>query len=529
VSHEFRTPLTLIINPINKLLQKKDNNNENPELNVVYRNARRLLSLTNQLLLFRKADSGADDLKITKTVLNTLVDEVFVCFTQEAAIRNIQYHLSATQKYIEIYADVEKLEIAVFNLVSNAFKFTPDGGSISINIVDKADTAEVLVSDTGSGIVAETGHAIFDKFRQANNKKQKSGFGIGLYLVKTFIEKHGGKINYESELGKGTTFTIELLKGNAHFGASVNFVGAVEKPDILKELAEEPLLPSTPTEVEIEQKQQEKVVSVSEKKSVLVVEDNLDIRNYLKKILGENYTVYEASNGHEGLKQTQKKQPDIIISDINMDGMDGMELCKKIKADEGLSHIPIVLLTGSYSSEMKLQGIENGADDYITKPFETDLLLARVNNILKRQNNLRRYFFDSITLRENTVKVPAEYQDFLNRCIEIVEANLDNDEFSIKTFCKEIGMSHSNLYVKVKQISGQTVNSFIRSIRLRRAAVLMLKEDTKIAQIAFQVGIGDIKYFREQFNKLFGMNPSDYVKKYKGSFNKDYNVVKAEE
>jgi YesN/AraC family two-component response regulator len=239
--------------------------------------------------------------------------------------------------------------------------------------------------------------------------------------------------------------------------------------------------------------------------------------------------VYEADNGDEGFAAVQKYMPDLVISDIHMQGMDGVELCSRIKQTDNISHIPVILLTSTSSADIRLKGIEGGADDYITKPFDQDLLLVKVQSIIKNRNLLRQYFLENITLKKSYVKVPAEYQDFLKKCIDIVEANLSNEDFSIKTFTQAIGMSHSSLYKKVKSISGQTVNAFIRSIRLRRAAVLMLKENYTINQAAFQVGIGDVKYFREQFFKLFGMNPSEYLKKYKHSFNQDLNVIKSDE
>ena len=214
------------------------------------------------------------------------------------------------------------------------------------------------------------------------------------------------------------------------------------------------------------------------------------------------------------------------ISDINMAGMDGIELCTKIKQSEFMGHIPVILLTAATTSETKLKGIEGGADDYFTKPFDSEHLMARVEAVLKNRNTLQRYFLDSITLKESTVKVPKEYQDFLRKCITVIEENIDNEEFTMKKFSKAMGMSHSRLNQKVKAISGQRLNAFIRSIRLRRAAVLMLTENMNVSQAAFQVGITDTRYFREQFVGIFGITPSEYIKKYKPSFNKHLNTIR---
>jgi YesN/AraC family two-component response regulator len=220
--------------------------------------------------------------------------------------------------------------------------------------------------------------------------------------------------------------------------------------------------------------------------------------------------------------------PDLVISDINMQGMDGIELCAKLKQSDLLGHIPVILLTASTATDMKLKGIEGGADDYITKPFDKTLLQAKVETILRNRNLLQRFFFDSITLKETTTRVPAEYQEFLRKCIAVIEQNIDTEDFTIKKFSKAMGMSHPALYNKVKSISGQSLNAFIRSIRLRRAAVLMLTENMNIRQAAFQVGINDVRYFREQFVKVFHMTPSEYIKKYRNSFNRDHNVIKVD-
>jgi YesN/AraC family two-component response regulator len=265
---------------------------------------------------------------------------------------------------------------------------------------------------------------------------------------------------------------------------------------------------------------------ITEKRSILLVDDSRDVRNYLKLLFNDKYILYMADDGVEGLALADEHLPDLIISDINMMEMDGLELCAKIKQSSRLNHIPVILLTASTDAAVRLKGIEGGADDYITKPFDKDLLTARVETILRNRSQLQQYFFDNITLRTSSVKVSAEYQDFLQRCIEVVENNLDADDFNMKKFARAMGMSHSRLYQKIKAISGQSPNAFIRSIRLRRAAVLMLTGDMNITQSANYVGIGDARYFREQFVKLFGVIPSEYIKKYRHTFNNTYNTIK---
>ncbi|QJB31138.1 response regulator [Chitinophaga oryzae] len=523
ISHEFRTPLTLIINPLKELLHKNDR-----DLGIVYRNARRLLSLVDQLLLFRKADQGGDQLKIAPLDIVNLCQEVYLCFSQQAKTKNIQYDFRATSPAIGIYGDSEKLEIAIFNLLSNAFKFTPDNGTIIFEVNEDADTVTIVIKDSGCGIESEAGDRIFEKFRQAQDRKEslQTGFGIGLYLVKHFVEKHHGSIRYESRVKEGTAFRLSLKKGSAHFAGTPLLENSGHKSAFLKELSAEVDLglqdaPATDAELP--------ATTITEKKSILLIDDHAEIRQYLRQLFKDKFVVYEADNGVCGFSAVERYMPDLVISDIQMEGMDGVALCVKIKQTDTISHIPVILLTGSSAADTRLRGLESGADDYITKPFDNDILMAKVNNIIRNRNLLQQYFFDRITLKNTNIRVPAEYQDFLKRCIEIIEANLEDETFSIKKFTLEIGMSHSSLYKKVKSISGQTINSFIRSIRLRKAAVLLLKENYSITQAAMQVGIGDIKYFREQFVKLFGMNPSSYVKKYRHSFNSDFNITEGQE
>jgi YesN/AraC family two-component response regulator len=258
---------------------------------------------------------------------------------------------------------------------------------------------------------------------------------------------------------------------------------------------------------------------------MLLIDDNQQIRTYLKQIFTGEFEIFEAGNGTDGLELAYHLVPDIVISDVMMQGLSGIEVCSRIKEDPVLNHIPVILLTASSSPEIKLKGIEGGADDYISKPFEKEILVARVNGILKSRNNLQKYFYNEITLnKSNDLKISQEYKEFLEKCLLIVEQHLTDPDFSIKTLAAEIGMSHSNLYKRIKSISGQSANSFIRFIRLRKAAEILLTTDSTVYETAYKVGLNDLKYFREQFNKLFGINPSDYIKKYRKPFHNNYNV-----
>jgi len=522
ISHEFRTPLTLIINPIKDLLQKIEAPDEHQQLRIVHRNARRLLSLVDQLLIFRKADVEADNMKFSKVNFYKLCHEVYLCFVQQAKLNHQEFLFQCDNKEIELYVDREKIEIALFNLISNAIKYTPEKRKIIFAVTENETEVEVSVEDNGYGIPKEAATRLYEKFYQANSEKApaKTGFGIGLYLVKHFVEGHKGQISFESEEGRGTIFQVHLKKGKEHLEGQVILKEPQKEPAILEELAEEPQ-----EVVALPVKKENRLEEViTDRHTILLVDDDKSIRQYLHQVLNEKYEILEAENGVEALKLAQTKFPDLIISDIRMNEMDGIQLCKQIKGDQSLNHIPVILLTGSYGPEVELQGIEGGADVYITKPFDKDILLAKVENLFKSRSELQNYFFNEITLKKNTLKISPEYKEFLDRCIAIVEKHLDDDQFTIKVLAREIGMSHSNLYKRVKLISGQSVSSFIRYIRLRKAAELMIRHDANVNQAAFQVGINDVKYFRVQFNKLFGMNPSDYIKKFREPFNKDYQI-----
>lgn len=517
VSHEFRTPLTLIINPIKEFINDKSGQTDPKELIVIYRNARRLLSLVDQLLHFRKSDM--DELKLSKVNIAAFSKEVYLCFKQQARIKGISFDFICENEEILIYIDKEKIEIALFNLLSNAIKFTPVGGYVKFIVVEEESKVKIDIEDSGVGISESIGKTIFEKFYQVTRKDNKSGFGIGLYLVKTFVENHFGNISYISEVGKGTIFNMVLLKGKAHFKGQKIHEDIGDSTVFVEELLEE-----TEPVLEIENDAADEIEILSEKSSMLLVDDNDEIRNYLKRIFQSQYIIYEADSAEKALQLVPEYLPDVIITDVMMGEMSGVELCAKIKEDPALNHIPVVLLTSSSSPEIKLKGIEDGADDFITKPFNKDILIARISNLLKSKNNLQHYFYNQITFKTDNSKVSTEYKEFLEKCIAITEKNIDNPEFNIQVLADEIGLSYSSLYKRVKSISGKSVNEFIRFIKLRKAAELFINTDCNVSECAFQCGFNDMKYFREQFNKLFGINPSEYIKKYRQPFQKSYKL-----
>lgn len=538
ISHEFRTPLSLIINPIKDLLQKEEVSKEKAELKIVYRNARRLLRMADQLLLFKKAESELDKLNFSTVNLRDLCKEVFLCFSEQARSKNINYELQSDVQDLTVAVDREKLEIALFNIFSNAFKYTPEGGSIVCKLQEEKTQVLISISDSGPGIPASESDKVFKRFAQVNNAQSKAGFGIGLYLVKQFVEAHGGTVYFRSDEGRGTTFFIAINKAavgkktepnvakpNSHTLAN-DVYQTTENASVAETKADVPPVSHILTEISTEVMEEEPLIEApyisdqltTDKQTLLIIDDDDELRNYLISIFSNDYKIYQAMDGSEGIRLAKECLPDLILSDIFMRNVDGIDLCQTLKQDESLSHIPIILLTGSSSDELQLKSMNSGADDFIKKPFDKDILAARVKALLKRRSILQHYFFNEVTLGSAKFKVSTEYKDFIERCMKIIEDHLQDDTFSIKVLASEIGMSHSTLYKKIKAVSGQSVNGFIRFIRLKKAAELLINTEMNVNETANMVGFYNTKYFRAQFHKLFGLNPSDYIKKFRKSF-----------
>jgi DNA-binding response OmpR family regulator len=418
-----------------------------------------------------------------------------------------------------IYGDREKIEIILFNLLSNAFKYTPSHGKITLELIETDKEVQVIVADTGVGITPNVGNKLFDVFYQADNagKGSQTGFGIGLYVSRKLALAHKGDLQYTSEPGRGTQFRLCLLKGNRHLDIPNEASVPIENtkgPRILQELVEDPeLIVESVTSLEHNESQ---VIDhiMSGLPKMVVADDNAEMRAYLKEIFKSDFVIYEAADGKEALRMVTKEMPEIVISDVIMPEMGGIDLCRKIKETDELAHIPVILLTASASEASRLKGIEGGAEDYITKPFDKDLILARVQNILKGRNRLQQYFFNTVTLKP-LAGIDDDHKEFIERCIQIIENHLDDPDFTIPAFCREIGMSHPNLYKKIKAVSGLTVNVFIRYLRLRKAAQLLMQTNKKTSEVAYLTGFNDVKYFREQFFKLFGMKPADFIHRYR--------------
>lgn len=521
ISHEFRTPLTLIVSPLRDLMAETTSGVVQNKLSTVHRNARRLLSLVDQLLLFRKVESIEQQLYLSNFDINEACNEVFLSFAQRAAAKNIRFTFDRPLDEVFYCGDKEKIEIILFNLLSNALKYTPGGGKVELSLTDGGGQLCIIVRDTGCGIAENISSRLFDAFYQANNteKASQSGFGIGLYVSKRLAVAHSGSLSYVSKEGMGSTFTLILPRNKS----TLTEYARSDRPSIIHELVEE-----SPEEAGRATDNESKVIDkiISGLPTMVVVDDDADMRGYVREIFAGGFNILESEDGVSAFALISKELPDIVVSDVVMGKMDGIELCRRLKENAQLAHIPIILLTGSASEKSRLAGLECGAEDYVSKPFSKELIVARVQNILRSRSRLQQYFFNTITLKP-TSSIEADHKEFLERCIEIVGQHMDNPDFSVAFFCQEIGMSHPALYKRIKAISGLTVNVFIRFIRLRKAAELLINTSKTVVEVTYTTGFNDLKYFREQFSKLFGMTPSEFIRRYRKSLGN--KIIKQEE
>lgn len=520
ISHDFRTPLTLIMGPLKKMIKRGKGDSEVQEQHkTMYRNANVLMQLINQLLDFRKTESGNTKLQASEHNVVTFVKEIKLAFKGLAENRHIDYSFSASSENISLWFDKIMLKKILFNLLSNAFKFTQDGGAINIQItrVNKSLAAmpegyvKIAVSDSGEGIPKENIKRVFERFYQYG---ERFGTGIGLALSRSLVELHKGVIKVRSAEKSGTIFTVFLPLGNSHLSneeiARDDQVGGQTEAYNLENDAQ---LLSTSIEMNTDGQQE---TSFDESlPSILIVEDNVEVRNFIKSIFQSTYNVYEAGHGETALEIAKTTPIDLIISDVMMPVMDGMDLCHEIKTDIGTSHIPVILLTARTSEKFQKSGYKTGADAYITKPFDADILEVRVNNLIQSRRLLIQKFKNDLILSPKEVTVTSADEKFLQKAISTVEGHLYNTEFSSKSFVKEMHMSRSSLYRKLKSLTGQSISEFIRVIKLKRAAQLLVKSDLNISEIAFDLGFNDQKYFRKAFKKQFKMVPSEYRMEHK--------------
>ena len=512
ISHELRTPLTLIIPPLKDALSqipfiplKK------AELTSIFSNASRLLSLINQLLLFRKNEMANSKLYISEADIVEFSKEVFDHFSLMANRRKIKYIFDSEVEKLPYLFDKNKMEIILYNLLSNAFKFTKSEGCIKFHIGNpKQGILTIQMSDTGDGMTKTEVEKIFNQFYSSD---RKSGIGIGLSLVNDYVSLHHGSITVDSEYQQGTSFILNFPI-NAGYEAN-----EFERIDSHEYSASEEIEELMELDVDIQEKENTPVIHVdqisSDAPSILIVEDNMEIRKYIRDILYKNnwQNIIEADNGRQGLMLAKEFYPDVIISDIYMDQMDGKELCRQIKSDVETSHIYVILITADASEATEEKGLACGADEFVTKPFSSVKLMNKIKTLFNYRDHLRKYFQDKLTFNKQQKEVTSDASAiFIDQCISLVKSRYSDESFTVLEFAQAMNMSHSALYKKIKICTGKSINEFIRTIKLSIAAELILKDELSLGDIIAEVGIYDMKYFRECFKKEFGVAPRDYKK-----------------
>jgi ligand-binding sensor domain-containing protein/signal transduction histidine kinase/DNA-binding response OmpR family regulator len=508
ISHEIRTPLTLILGPLeNLLLNSQHNPVFNKQLANIKNNADRLLRLVSELLDFRKAETGNLTLYVTDENIIKFSKEVFLSFQYTALSRAINYEFIADEEELNVCFDKDQFEKVLFNLLSNAFKFTPDGGKISMSIKKMESEVFIDIRDNGTGIPLESHKDIFKDFYQVKAYGQNGlGTGIGLALSKKIVELHYGSISFDSKPAANkfdgrTVFFIRLKLGRAHFKKE-NLLD-VGLTHVLRTIQPEQLLPVT-----------EKVVEENESLfnyTILVIDDNHEVRAFLKDTLSVNYQIILAENGQEGLDMALTLIPDIIISDVMMPVMDGLELCRNLKTDQRTSHIPVILLTARAAFIHQVNGLQLGADAYITKPFSVEIIALNVRNLLSSREVMRTRYSQQIVLQPRNITVSTADARFMEKMVDYIEEHLSDPEFGVPMLASETAMSQPVLYKKLKALTGLSVNDFIKSIRLKKAAQLLRQKELNVYEVANAVGFNDRKYFSQEFKKQFGRSPSDYI------------------
>lgn len=509
ISHEFRTPLTLILGQIEVLMQMDLGTTIYNRILRIYKNAWHMRNLISELLDFRKQEQGYLKLKVEEQNLVAFTRQIYMCFYEYAQKKEITYRFDNVEETISVWFDSKQLQKVIFNLLSNAFKYTPNKGSIRVEVRMLASQAIVSVCDTGVGIPEEHISKIFERFYQTDNSSSFTlGTGIGLALAKGIMNMHHGKIDVESTVGKGTKFTLSLPLGNRHFSDEEMATVESRESVIISEAV--PMLPFEQImDVEEEKTKVQENIKEEDKPIILLVDDNEELLSMLEDLFLPIYKVYIAHDGREGLEMARQIQPDLIISDVMMPEMSGKELCYKIKTNVELSHISVVLLTAQTSVEYVVEGLMFGADDYVTKPFNVKVLIARCNNLIKNKKRLiAHYAGKTITESPVTEAINERDKELLAKCVNIIKENFENPAFDVTALASELCVGRSKLYMQFKQMTGLTPNEFILKIKLDEAMSLLKNHpELNISEISIRLGFSSPRYFSKSFKAFFGVAP----------------------
>jgi len=510
ISHEFRTPLTLILGPAEQILDNHTDEHVKKNANLIKKNANNMLTLINQLLDLSRLDSGRLELKAAKQNIIPFLKGIVMSFESLAIMNSIKFDLNVTIDELMVYFDREKMETIIKNLLSNSFKFTPKENEIAVSL-KKCDesSVEIKIRDTGIGLPEEQLPKIFDRFYQVNNAhiREHGGTGIGLSLVKELVKLHHGSISVDSKLGEWTEFKIILPLGNEHLTSQeiVEFDNQLQLEKLT--IDKSGLIHSTNHNSNSEN-------LITNKNIVLIVEDNADVREFIKDSLGNDYHFEEAENGEEGIRKAEEIIPDLIISDVMMPKMDGNEMTRRLKSDHKTSHIPIIMLTAKSGQEYRIEGLETGADDFLTKPFDAKELHIRIKNLINLRKKLQEiYSTDKITMiSKSKHKLRGIDVQFMDRILKVIEEHISEEDFTIENFGHEVGMSRSQMFRKIKALTGKSCSIYLRSVRLAKAKNMLQNHEANISEIAYSVGFGSPSYFAHCFKEEYGYAPSEMVK-----------------
>lgn len=501
VSHEIKTPLTLILGPLNKL--SKELPPDSPladDIHIIKKNADRLKRVVSQLLDFRKVESNKMDMRVTEIDLITFIEDVSSYFDNMAQSKQIQYSFQHDVSSVMLWVDTDKMEKILANLLSNAFKFTPDGGTVTIRLQDHAGYVILSVEDNGKGIQPQNLSSVFDQFFTADHL---TGTGIGLHLTHEFVGMHKGSIRVESEPGKRTVFFVELPKGKSHFDESCVFAPSVT--ELSSGVAN------------LDTREMDEIVNRTYDYTILIVEDDPDINAYLQKELKPNFRILAAENGRVAVDILAKENVSLVISDVMMPEMNGYELCKRIKSDIVFSHIPVILLTALSDDKQRMYGIASGADEFIQKPFNIEEVKLRIVRLLEERARLRNAFAQELQSPAasglKTDKAESMDELFMRKFIALIEESYPDSNFSIEKASEMLGLSRVHLYRKVKELTGVTPTDFLRNYRLKQAAALLRQKDCNVNEAAYATGFSSPPYFSKCFKAVYNITPTEYQEK----------------
>ncbi len=502
ISHEFRTPLTLIISPLQEMMEKVSDPWEKEQLEMIKNNADKLLTLTNQLIDYRRAELGVFELAVKKVNPKIVIEKTMALFDKLAKRMNIEYTFEDYTEEEEYIIDENYIDMILSNLLSNAFKFTPPNGKITVSLIEEPEYLVLEVKDTGCGIPGNEQSLIFNRFHKVNGNQNDLGIGIGLSLTQRLAELHHGKVEVKSKVGEGSTFSAYFPQNESLY--SENELKEIMHPSVKELLEEIEWCDMSPG-------------AHSNRPKILLVEDNEELLSYMANNLSQQYRIVTARNGEEALEIiNQSGDIDIIVSDIMMEALDGIELCKSVKENIKTCHIPVILLSAKSTIEDQLSGLGVGADDYVTKPFTTSVLKAKINNMIASRERMLNYYSNATEIEPEKLTTNQIDNELLNKAKDIVLEHLDNTAFTTEMLCEGMGMSRTNLHLKLKAITGKSAIDLIRKIRFSEAIKLLSTGRYNVSEVSYMVGFNSLSYFSTSFKKYFGYLPSDYMKRVQG-------------